>query len=182
MRRYVCRSEWPPLTVYNCQEIWYFLFSVISFFSHPSNEARCMIFGWTLRLLPYFMCANSDGSGETSGMRRLAWAFAGRQCDKYHNLMSWQLFLHIRCWAVMFQVVVTNTVPHDIQKMQCHKIKTVDISGMLVEAIRRIHNNESMSYLFRHIGTDDWSCVLFCSWTLKLCVTERQIRMAFDDN
>ena len=50
---------------------------------------------------------------------------------------------------------MTNTVPHELQKMQCHKIKTVDISGMLVEAIRRIHNNESMSYLFRHIGVDD---------------------------
>lgn len=53
------------------------------------------------------------------------------------------------------EVVVTNTVPHEIQKMQCHKIKTVDISIMLVEAIRRIHNNESMSYLFRNIAMDD---------------------------
>ena len=35
------------------------------------------------------MCANSEGSGETARMRRLAWAFAGRPCDKYHNLMSW---------------------------------------------------------------------------------------------
>ena len=35
------------------------------------------------------MCANSEGSGETVRMRRLAWAFAGRLCDKYHNLMSW---------------------------------------------------------------------------------------------
>ena len=35
------------------------------------------------------MCANSEGSGETARMRRLAWAFAGRLCDKYHNLMSW---------------------------------------------------------------------------------------------
>ncbi|XP_037570573.1 phosphoribosyl pyrophosphate synthase-associated protein 1-like [Dermacentor silvarum] len=26
------------------------------------------------------------------------------------------------------EVVVTNTVPHEVQKMQCHKIKTVDIS------------------------------------------------------
>ena len=57
---------------------------------------------------------------------------------------------------MMFQVVVTNTVPHELQKMQCNKIKTVDISGMLVEAIRRIHNKESMSYLFRYIGMDDW--------------------------
>ena len=52
---------------------------------------------------------------------------------------------------------MTNTVPHEIQKMQCHKIKTVDISIMLVEAIRRIHNNESMSYLFRNIALEDWS-------------------------
>ena len=36
-----------------------------------------------------FMCANSEGSGETVRMRRLAWALAGRLCDKYHNLMSW---------------------------------------------------------------------------------------------
>ena len=36
----------------------------------------------------YFMCANSEGSGETAQMRRPDWAFAGRLCDKYHNLMS----------------------------------------------------------------------------------------------
>ena len=53
------------------------------------------------------------------------------------------------------QVVVTNTVPHDVQKMQCHKIKTVDISGLLTEAIRRIHNQESMSFLFQDICIDD---------------------------
>ena len=35
----------------------------------------------------YFMCANSEGSGKTARMRRLAWAFAGRLCDKYQNLM-----------------------------------------------------------------------------------------------
>lgn len=56
---------------------------------------------------------------------------------------------------ISLQIVVTNTVPHEIQKMQCHKIKTVDISIMLTEAIRRIQNNESMSYLFRNIGLDD---------------------------
>ena len=35
------------------------------------------------------MCANSEGSGKTAWMRRLVWAFAGRPCDKHHNLMSW---------------------------------------------------------------------------------------------
>ena len=54
-----------------------------------SSGDRCLIFGRTLRLFPYFMCANSEGSGETARMRRLAWAFVGRLCGKYHNLMSW---------------------------------------------------------------------------------------------
>ena len=57
--------------------------------AQPSSGARCLVFGRTLRLLPYFMWANSEGSGEPAQMRRLAWAFAGRLCDKYHNLMSW---------------------------------------------------------------------------------------------
>ena len=54
----------------------------------PSSGARCLIFGRILLLLPYFVCANSEGSGETVQMHRLAWAFAGRLCDKYQNLMS----------------------------------------------------------------------------------------------
>ena len=54
-----------------------------------SSGARCLIFSNTLHLLPYLVCANSKGSGKTARMRRLAWAFAGRLCDKYHNRMSW---------------------------------------------------------------------------------------------
>jgi len=53
------------------------------------------------------------------------------------------------------EVVVTNTVPHEGQKLQCQKIKTVDISFIISEAIRRIHYGESMSYLFRNISNDD---------------------------
>ncbi|XP_037093977.1 phosphoribosyl pyrophosphate synthase-associated protein 2-like isoform X2 [Pollicipes pollicipes] len=53
------------------------------------------------------------------------------------------------------EVVVTNTVPHDVQKIHCHKIKTVDVSILLAEAIRRLHNKESLSYLFRNITTED---------------------------
>ena len=57
--------------------------------SHPVGlDFGCLV-GTLIRLLPYFMCANSEGSGETVRMRGLAWAFAGRLCDKYHNLMSW---------------------------------------------------------------------------------------------
>ena len=70
--------------------LWYFLSSVNSFFKRACAAvqwARSLMFGRTLPLRPYFyMCANSEGSGETARMRRLAWAFAGRQCDiKYHK-------------------------------------------------------------------------------------------------
>ena len=44
---------------------------------------------WSDPSSTYFLCTNSEGSGETAWMCRLAWAFAGCLCDKYHNLMSW---------------------------------------------------------------------------------------------
>ncbi len=53
------------------------------------------------------------------------------------------------------EVVITNTVPHEFAKLQCSKIKIVDISLLLSEAIRRIHNQESMSYLFRNVEAND---------------------------
>ena len=93
------------LKLSHLMRLWHFSSSVNSFFNmhgQPSSGARCLIFGRTLSLLPYVMCANSEGSGDTVWMRRLAWAFGqdyirmrrlawafpGRLCD-YHNLMSW---------------------------------------------------------------------------------------------
>uniref|UniRef100_A0A8K9XK07 Solute carrier family 5 member 10 n=1 Tax=Oncorhynchus mykiss TaxID=8022 RepID=A0A8K9XK07_ONCMY len=57
--------------------------------------------------------------------------------------------------SAISQVVVTNTIPHSSQKLQCCKIKTVDVSLILSEAVRRIHCGESMSCLFHNIGADD---------------------------
>jgi len=48
------------------------------------------------------------------------------------------------------QVVASNTIPHKDKQAKCSKIKTIDISGVLAEAIRRTHNGESVSYLFEH--------------------------------
>ncbi|XP_046856712.1 phosphoribosyl pyrophosphate synthase-associated protein 2-like [Xenia sp. Carnegie-2017] len=53
------------------------------------------------------------------------------------------------------EVVVTNTVEHQSKKLQCTKIKTIDVSVLLAEAVRRIHNGESMSYLFRNVPLQD---------------------------
>ena len=66
--------------------------------AQPSSGARCLMFGLTLRLLLYFMCANSEHSGETAQMHRLAWALAGRLCDKYHNLICWLIWCILKCF------------------------------------------------------------------------------------
>jgi len=50
----------------------------------------------------------------------------------------------------MDRIVCTNTVPHDDLRTLCPKLDHIDISPTLAEAIRRLHNGESVSYLFTH--------------------------------
>ena len=52
----------------------------------------------TIKYINCFMCANSEGSGETAQMHRLAWTFTGRLCDKYHKLMSWLNYTLYMVW------------------------------------------------------------------------------------
>lgn len=47
-------------------------------------------------------------------------------------------------------VVCTNSVPLSDKLKQCRKIHQIDISALFAEAIRRLHNGESISYLMRH--------------------------------
>ena len=80
--------------------LWYFSSSINLILKHACvaiSGVRCLIFGRTLCLLPYFMCANSESSGETERMGRFAWAFAGLLCDKYHNLMSCLIYRPNHC-------------------------------------------------------------------------------------
>lgn len=46
------------------------------------------------------------------------------------------------------QVVVTDTIPLSDAAQQCQRIRQVSISGLLAETVRRISNEESVSYLF----------------------------------
>ncbi|CCE64198.1 hypothetical protein TPHA_0G03580 [Tetrapisispora phaffii CBS 4417] len=48
------------------------------------------------------------------------------------------------------RVVCTNTVPFEAKMRMCPKLAIIDISGVLAESIRRLHNGESISYLFKH--------------------------------
>ena len=88
---YFIRMKWANENeMSHIMRLWHFSSSINSFFKRACTAIQwCLIFGWTLRLLTYLMCANSEGSSETVQMCRLVWAFTGHLCDKCHNLMSW---------------------------------------------------------------------------------------------
>jgi ribose-phosphate pyrophosphokinase len=49
---------------------------------------------------------------------------------------------------VLDEVVVTNTIPANEASAACSKIKFLSIGKLLGEAIRRIHDSDSVSSLF----------------------------------
>eukprot|EP00055_Hartaetosiga_balthica_P002861 m.5546 g.5546 ORF g.5546 m.5546 type:complete len:321 (+) comp2426_c0_seq1:79-1041(+) len=48
-------------------------------------------------------------------------------------------------------VVVTNTCNNAVAMSKCDKISEINVAPIFAEAIRRTHNGESVSYLFRHV-------------------------------
>ncbi|UXI17600.1 hypothetical protein NH340_JMT03543 [Sarcoptes scabiei] len=84
-----------------------------------------------------------------------------------HALFSQEASFQLQFQSEFDEIVVTNTemfypkiiipitVPHDIDEKKFSKIKVIDISILLTEAIRRMHNNESLSYLFTNISVED---------------------------
>lgn len=48
------------------------------------------------------------------------------------------------------KIICTNSMPLENKLLQCPKLETIDISATLAEAIRRLHNGESVSYLFNN--------------------------------
>ncbi|KAL1967450.1 hypothetical protein VTN77DRAFT_3235 [Rasamsonia byssochlamydoides] len=52
--------------------------------------------------------------------------------------------------SCLSRIVVTNTVPLGDKLERCPKLRVIDVSATIAEAIRRTHNGESVSYLFTH--------------------------------
>ena len=48
----------------------------------------------------------------------------------------------------MEELIVTNTIPLSAQAQGCGKIKTLSVAHLIGEAIRRTHEEESISSLF----------------------------------
>ena len=68
-----------------------------------------------------------------------------------HGILSGKA-IEVLNQACLDELVVTNTIPHTEKKLRCTKIRTIDVSFTLAEAIRRTHNGESISYLFDYAG------------------------------
>ncbi|KAG6064364.1 hypothetical protein E4U32_000285 [Claviceps aff. humidiphila group G2b] len=64
-----------------------------------------------------------------------------------HGILSGKAIENINA-SCLASLVVTNTVPLGDKTERCPKLKVIDVSATLAEAIHRTHNGESVSYLF----------------------------------
>ena len=51
--------------------------------------------------------------------------------------------------SVMEEVWVTDSIPQDDNQARCAKLKVISIAPLLAEAIYRLHEEKSLSKLFR---------------------------------
>ncbi|AAS54410.1 AGL080Cp [Eremothecium gossypii ATCC 10895] len=66
-----------------------------------------------------------------------------------HGILSGKAIENINN-SKLDRVVCTNTVPFEEKMKLCPKLDVIDISAVLAESIRRLHNGESISYLFKN--------------------------------
>ena len=64
-----------------------------------------------------------------------------------HGVLSGQAVQRINS-ANLTQVITTNSIPTQEKEIDCPKLKTLSIASLLAEAIKRIHDEDSVSSLF----------------------------------
>ncbi|CAG8466499.1 1011_t:CDS:2 [Ambispora gerdemannii] len=64
-----------------------------------------------------------------------------------HAIMSGDAIKRIQS-SVIDQIIVSNSIPQEDHLQQCLKIRVFNIAPIFAEAIRRMHNGESVSALF----------------------------------
>ena len=85
------------------------------------------------------LCKAANALKEKGAARVVAYAthpvFSGQAVDRIAH-------------SAMDEVVVTDTIPLSAEARACPKIRVVTIAGLMGETLRRINNEESVSYLF----------------------------------
>lgn len=70
-----------------------------------------------------------------------------------HGIMSGDAVERIRSSAID-ELIVSNTVPQEahLEKLGPSRLRVFDVAPLLAEAIRRVHNGESLSLLFENLN------------------------------
>ncbi len=96
------------------------------------------------------LCKAASALKERGAERVLAYAshaiFSGQAVDRIKN-------------SDIDMVVVTDTIPLSAQAKACPNIRVVSIAGLLAETLRRINNEESVSYLFNEELVSTGACL-----------------------
>eukprot|EP01134_Creolimax_fragrantissima_P006300 CFRG6300T1 len=96
-----------------------------------------------------------DMADTCSTIVKAAGALRGAGAEKVHaicihGLLSQSGIKHVM-ESCIETLVVTNTIPVAQHQAACPKLRTIDVSAVFAEAIRRVNNGESISYLFHHV-------------------------------
>ncbi|GGY08492.1 ribose-phosphate pyrophosphokinase [Paludibacterium paludis] len=96
------------------------------------------------------LCKAASALKERGADRVLAYAthavFSGQAVDRIAN-------------SDIDQVVVADTIPLTAQARACPRIRVCSIAGLLAETLRRINNEESVSYLFNEDLVSSGACL-----------------------
>ncbi|WP_024304099.1 ribose-phosphate pyrophosphokinase [Pseudogulbenkiania sp. MAI-1] len=96
------------------------------------------------------LCKAASALKERGAERVLAYAthaiFSGQAIDRITH-------------SDIDMVVVTDTIPLSAQAKACPKIRVASIGGLLAETLRRINNEESVSYLFNEDLVSTGACL-----------------------
>ena len=162
--------------------LWHFSSSVNSFFKRQCAANPMGLDVWclvgTLHLLPYFMCANSEGSGETARMRRLAWAFAGRLWD---SLVAYGI-ITIISWAdsflLCFVVFVLNGLHYTIDAFCWGYMWYLDLSTRKGDVHRGDHfrglTNPDVNLKMHELLFFMWHFIWFVNFCLFIFYVQSQ--------
>jgi ribose-phosphate pyrophosphokinase len=91
--------------------------------------------------------AHAAGALKEKGARRVIAA-----CT--HAILSGPAVERVNNSAIE-EIIVTNTIPFDSKKEECKKLTVLNVASLLGEAIRRIHEESSISSLF-NIKEEKW--------------------------
>ena len=96
------------------------------------------------------LCKAASALKERGAERVLAYAthaiFSGQAVDRINN-------------SDIDQVVITDTIPLSAAAKQSSRIRVVSIGGLIAETLRRINNEESVSYLFNEDLVSSGACL-----------------------